>query len=99
MRPSVVVVENLLKFNHYNTCQIQLDVAYVPNYKFPRILMQCKLDSKLSVVYNYTRSILGSTEFELRTTHPSRLISEDLNATVESLNIEGSSIMVKYIHE
>ena len=70
--------------------------------KFPdgrRILMQCKLDSKLSVVYNYTRSILGSTEFELRTTHPSRLISEDLNATVESLNIEGSSIMVKYIHE
>ena len=72
--------------------------------KFPdgrRILMQCKLDNKLSVVYNYARSILGSTsrEIQLRTSHPSRLISEDLNASVESLNIEGTLIAVKFTHE
>ena len=37
MKPNVVVVENLLKFNHYNTFQIQLDEEYVQSYKFLEI--------------------------------------------------------------
>ena len=39
---SDVVVESLLKFNHYNTSQIQLDEEYVQIYKFLEILTQYK---------------------------------------------------------
>ena len=37
-----VAAENPLKFNSYNTFQIQLDAEYVRNYEFPHTLMQCK---------------------------------------------------------
>ena len=33
---------SLLKSNHYNTSQIQLDVEYVQNYKFLEISILCK---------------------------------------------------------
>ena len=42
MKLKDVDVVNLLRFNHYNTSQIQLDEAYVQNYKFLEILILYK---------------------------------------------------------
>ena len=42
MKQNVVDAESLLKFNHCNTFQIQLDEAYVQIYKFLEILVQYK---------------------------------------------------------
>ena len=38
MKQKDVGAESLLKFNHYNTFQIQLDEEYVQSYKFLEIL-------------------------------------------------------------
>ena len=38
MKQNDVVAESLLKFNHCNTFQTQLDEEYVQNYKFLEIL-------------------------------------------------------------
>ena len=42
MKQNDVVAESLLKSNHCNTSQTQLDEEYVQSYKFLEILAQCK---------------------------------------------------------
>jgi hypothetical protein len=68
--------------------------------KFPdgkRILKKYNTHDTIRVIYNYVQSVLGQAvpTFELRTIYPPRLLSNNLDVSVKSMRIEGSSIMVK----
>ena len=69
--------------------------------KFPdgkRMTKKFKSRAKVNAIYDYVRLILGEkkTQFELRGVYPPRSLSENLDATIESMDIEGSSLMVKF---